>query len=184
MPCIVNDHDADMMFGGSLCEYDGDLLAVRGTRGDGHLLTYSILGEKEVIIPQDADAITSPLKWQLGFFQGTGTAVYLERIPSRAYKVGWSRNSIAHLPSVENLLTSKKLLSAFQRMLTQKYPTMEAAIESSARNHSRVACERQWAVENGNVLFYRNNAVAVRVDNKWIYQPEWSHIQQQVESLV
>lgn len=183
MTCIVSDADADQLFRGSVCQYEDSLYAIIGVNGDGKLSAMNILTDDMENIPQDADKITCPTNWQLGYLQLDSVARYMERVPARQYKVGWTRGTIPDFPSVDRLVGVKKYRDAFRKMVQGEYPTFAATIGHSAGDR-RVAFERQWAIQNGTELMYRGHRVGLVVGGEIHLSDGWKFLQQSLEVLV
>lgn len=160
MPTIVSTGDAEQMYQNTIVEIDGQPLIVHGWADGEKLACMNILTGEQFSTAADADKIMAPTVHQLGYVQIGSEAVFLERRPVRQYRVGWSDRNVTGMPSTSQLLRGKVLMDSFRRMLKREYPSLNRAFAAAQARDSRLAFDRQFAVDYRGRIIYKGSHVA------------------------
>lgn len=182
MPTIVSMPDAEQMYMNTFVEVDDSLVGVHTWDGE-RLAGVNVLTGEKVSFERDADRIFSPVKHMLGYMQIAGTATFLQRRPIRQYRVGWSDRNVDGLPSTTQILRSKSLMESFVKMLRHEYPGMSRAYRGAIANDSRVAFDRQFAVDYAGRILYKGNHVGNYDGKKFTLAEKRQYLKPQLDQL-
>ncbi len=183
MPTIVSDVDAERMFISCVCQYEGQLVLPWGIRGDSTMASTLLSTGKDVDVPQDADLLTSPTDFRLGYLQLGGDARFLQRVPNRTTRVGWHERSIRGFPAAAEIRRSKSVREAIMRMATTEYIPFAKAVEGAVKNGSVLAFDRQWAINQEQQLKFKGRTVGRLDDGVVRMSREYAFLREELEKL-
>ena len=144
MAQIVSQEDARQMFLNSVVEVNSVPVYIIEDM-DGGLRGVNLATGKSEMYPRDAELLLAPTVHTLGFYNGRGgNATFLQRAPTRQYKVGWAQSNVENLPN----LSLTENWKPFMDMLNRVFPRMKDAEKATRGSNRLVAFDRQFALDN------------------------------------
>lgn len=181
--------DVTTIYGSSLFIRKGRLVKVREVKmGDAgvEVKFFDLRSRRCTTVPFVQEEFKTPMK-RLGFINYNKCALYVVRAPLRMYKGGIAFNNVEiRYPSFPGIsggalrealqgmqeLDSPALLAAYDN----DYPSIQKAGELAKEWGGCCAFDKQFAVGATGILFYKDNAVGVVVNDKPVFTSDKEYL--------
>lgn len=162
----IDIRDAKMMFQDCILLFNGALRYVAGMDNEVASLREVNADPKRIIESHNNFDAFSPIKTRLGYinYGPTKSAIYLERMPIRQFKIGLTSGNIRmcsiHSRHAHQALEAFPRIDGLEQCLNNKYPSLKAAITAVIeKGFSSVAFDKQFAVSTEKRVYYKNTFV-------------------------
>lgn len=160
--------DAKMMYQESLILRKGIPVFIRHINEEGMVHAWNLVSQKFLRFRFKQSDLAPP-SFRLGYINLGTNCFYLNRVPSRVYKVGISSQNLSRKRTDHPLLRAEEMearaimstLSSVSLYKTIKgvYPSLQEAYRNAKDNSGCVAFDRQFAVDASGFIYFKGTHV-------------------------
>jgi hypothetical protein len=165
---------------GTIVSYNNSPVLVQEAHGEGFIVELLDTRKRKLVGAKDIDI--NPVK--LGYVNTDVGASYVGRKPIRKdWRQGFRSNN-SFILSDDFVNVDGIPFKNLAHTIKGKFPPVKDSLDKAKAINAKVAFDREWAVDNDNNLFYKEEVVGKWEDERFILNPKKMFLEQKLMEAV